>query len=208
MKHEIINQGAYLLLVTERGVYEGWAYHPTSNSVYRFGDLITSFERKVIAHLPLNGSPILEGVDLLSPLEEKDEAEKLALDIFPRHENWLLNSDNAATRPIWIDGYNQAKEKYKYTDEDLYMLAAFVTDFIAGRKGDFMTTTPKNVADKFIQSLSQPKMPVGFECAMEKDFRYNDDGEPFGFKVHNSDKIKTTTTPEGHTQWVGKYIYE
>ena len=33
-------------------------------------------DKKIIAHLPLNESPILEGVDLLPPLE--DEVEELA----------------------------------------------------------------------------------------------------------------------------------
>ena len=206
MKHNIIKTDNYLLVVDESEIKVGtWYYVPRTNKAYKCQYDPTELEmekrfgvRKVIAHLPLNGSPILEDVDLLPPLEE-DDVEKLALTIFPRHENWTLNSDNADKRPIWIDGYNKAKEKYKYTEEDMYMLAAFVTDFIAGRKGDFMTTTPKNVADKFIQSLSQPKMPIGFV--------WYHNYVPTMLGEHIAEP-KTTTTPEGHTQWVGTYTYE
>jgi len=53
--------------------------------------------KKVIAHLPLNNSPILQGVDLLPPLEEETDVEKRVL--------------------AYIAGYNKAKETYKYTEE-------------------------------------------------------------------------------------------
>ena len=37
--------------------------------------------KKIIAHLPLNGSPILENIDLLPPIE--DDVEQLASNLFP-----------------------------------------------------------------------------------------------------------------------------
>lgn len=57
----------------------------------------------------------LEGVALLPPLE--DDVEKLALVKYPKNENWRINSDNADKRPIWVDGYNKAKEKYSKETE-------------------------------------------------------------------------------------------
>jgi hypothetical protein len=58
-----------------------------------------------------------------------------------------------------------------------------------------------------LQFLQQPKYPVAFECEMEKDFRYNDDGEPIGLPVHETNKPKTITNSQGLIQVVGKYIY-
>jgi UPF0042 nucleotide-binding protein len=46
--------------------------------------------------------------------------------------------------------------------------------------------------DEIIQSLNQPKMPVKFVCEMKKDYRKNDDGEPIGLPVHETNKPKTT----------------
>ena len=160
--------------------------------------------REVIAHLPLNGSPILEGVVLLPPLE--DDVEKLALDLFPRHENWTLNSDNAEKRPIWVDGYNKAKEKYKYTEEDLrkamFLYSAWIT---GGTPSLRIAETAEERQEQIIQSLSQPKMPIGFEQEMNETFV-----DAFTYdrvRRFYGKEPKTTTTPEGHTQWVGTYIF-
>ena len=202
MKHEIIKTDNYLLVVDESEIKEG---NKSLLNVEGFEPMILTHHepieegyqgKKIISHLPLNDSPILEGVDLLPPLEQEDDVEKIADDLYPdsQYEQEIVEDRKLG----FISGYNKAKEKYKYTEEDMYMLAAFVTDFIAGRKGDFMITTPKNVADKFIQSLSQPKMPIGFV--------WYHNYVPTMLGEHIAEP-KTTTTPEGHTQWVGTYIY-
>ena len=207
MKHEIIKTDNYLLIVDESEI-KGWYYDAYINKVKHsggaeYGESIIT--RNIIAHLPLNGSPFLEGVDFLPPLEVED-VEKLALDIFPRHEDWRLNSDNADKRPIWIDGYNQAKEKYKYTEEDMrkaFLKGVSVT--AQGYNAEYANDYDPNIecefgekADKFIQSLSQPKMPIGFEFEASKS-RPVFNGEP-----------KTIWNVAGFTRWTweGKYIYE
>ena len=48
--------------------------------------------------------------------------------------------------------------------------------------------------DDFIKSLSQPKMPIGFEREL---VNIMGKGEPV-----------TERNLQGHTQWVGRYIYE
>lgn len=201
MKHEIIKTDNYLLVVDESEIKEG-DWHLSNDVMITKSHLIDENCKKIIAHLPLNGSPILEGVDLLPPLEEED-VEKLALDIFPRHEDWRLNSDNADKRPIWVDGYNKAKEKYKYTEEDMrkaFLKGVSVTaegynaEYAQGNEPDIECVFGEE-ADEFIQSLSEPKMPIGFEC--ETDY--------YGGETKWVKEI--TTTPEGHTQWVGTYIF-
>ena len=201
MKHNIIKTENYLLVVDEREIKVGdWYYVPRTNKAYKCQYDPTELEmekrfgvRKVIAHLPLNGSPILEDVDLLPPLEE-DDVEKLALTIFPRHENWTLNSDNADKRPIWIDGYNKAKEKYKYTEEDIIRI-------VEKSRATGLT------AEYLMLTLSQPKMPNGFELQIGVCERWLNEEDCTDNCCGIPDKKITTTTPEGHTQWVGTYIY-
>jgi hypothetical protein len=171
-------------------------------------------EKDNFYHLPLNNAPILEGVPLLPPLE--DDVEKLEMEYFielekrrevaknftgqvaGRHPDAFSHSEMIYMNRGYIEGYNKAKEKYKFTKEDLFMLAAKVVNDIAKNKGNTdwnMFTTPKMIAEEFIQ---QPKYPVAFECEIE----LYDEG---GFSPERNPK--TITNSQGLTQVVGKYIY-
>jgi hypothetical protein len=162
--------------------------------------------QKVISHLPLNNSPILEGVDLLPPLGvdvekiAKQEAEKLHHK--GKHDDWdiynqLVYED---TEMIKI-GYNKAKEKYKYTEEDIDKAYWAGMKFIGEDKGSYK---------EFIQSLQQPKIPVGFECEMDRILVNGYKNQPpniIGFVADYELRQKTITNSQGITQWVGEYIY-
>jgi len=87
-------------------------------------------------------------------------------------------------------GYNKAKEKYKYTEED--MRKAWNTAYIDAMSIDEETYKPLFFED-FIQSLSQPKMPIGFEREL---VNIMGKGEPI-----------TERNSQGHIQWVGTYIF-
>jgi hypothetical protein len=83
--------------------------------------------------------------------------------------------------------------KYKYTEEEVRRAITL------GWDGNL---SPNEI----IQSLQQPSRPTHFECEMEKDYRYNDDGERIGLPVHPTNKIKTTTNSQGQIELVGKYL--
>jgi hypothetical protein len=143
------------------------------------------------AHLPLNNSPVLEGVPLLPPLE--DEAESLSLKSVNKRGYTTDDYQDG-----FEDGYNKAKEKYKYTEEDLRKAMAMY-------KGEF-TKGIVYTQEQIIKSLQQPKMPVGFECDMIR-----------GLPIHNSNDVNVKTfipfnpntkiNPQGQSVLVGKYIY-
>lgn len=197
MKHEIIKTENYLLVVDESEMKEGdWCTSHLNvideskihNSCMLFNpqnqehfDMVKSC-KKIIAHLPLNGSPILEGVDLLPPLQDDTMGVPLVQYIFEKH-----NQDRVMG---FCDGYKKAKERYKYTDEDIIKLAD------VHREDGY----PPIIFEWLIQSLSQPKMPIGFECEIEDKIALD------GHTIIGVEP-KTTTTPEGHTQWVGTYIF-
>ena len=173
MKHNIIKTENYLLLVSDEIDF---------------------------AHLPLNNSPVLEGVPLLPPLEDEvEEAEEVFKEVLDSetkqvYDKMLLG----ATEHGFIIGYNKAKEKYKFTEEDI-MKAVVFGYRQNGRNGHIDHEEERD----FIQSLQQPKMPVAFECEIfeAKDLKsVDEDWRKLG-------KPKTTTNSQGQTVLVGKYIY-
>jgi len=163
---------------------------------------------KIIAHLPLNNSPILEGVDLLPPIQGQNvrdnvlenEVERLS----EQEVSKFKDADEQYAKDWFEIGYNKAKEKYKYTEEDvIYLLNKTVIKYFnEGREykgnmaiaGDPLHGVRRELIS-VVQSLQLPKYPVMFECEMW----YNE----FAGKR----TIKTTTNSQGLTQWVGEYIY-
>ena len=200
MKKELIKTQDYLLVVDDSEIKVGdWVIETRNglnelhftNSRYVIDKHI---QKKVIAHLPLNNSPILEGVPLLPPLEQEDD-EKI---LFANEIENMLEYD----RGRWygrIEGYNKAIEKYKFTEEDM-------------RKAREMSKDIKYITysfDDIIQSLSQPKTPTHFEFEIEYDCcgRYeNCKGCDATAEMINL-RHKTATNSQGQQVVCGKYIY-
>jgi hypothetical protein len=212
MKHNIIKTENYLLIVDDSEIKEGdWIYESDSNSVNIVGKGYHNFtqsDAKITAHLPLNNSPVLEGVPLLPPLEDDDEEvweqglgaelEKLLpymkhLDDGQYNSGQLVGFEIGAT---W--GYNKTKEKYKYTEKD--MINAILFGMQKGLNVGKVDETDGDWVNNYVKSPQQPKMPVAFECeeSVDSDSMYVD------YVIY---KPKTTTNPQGQTKWVGKYIY-
>jgi hypothetical protein len=217
MKHNIIKTENYLLVVDDSEIKYDDHFIDEYKMLYMLKNESTEkykSVKKVISHLPLNEAPILEGVPLLPPLENEveevreqglgAELEKLLpymkhLDDGQYNSGQLVGLEIGAT---W--GYNKAKEKYKYTEEDIRVAIDMA------RNGKRKVIDTKGVEylfslqeDEIIQSLQQPKMPVAFECEIfeAKDLKSVDgDWLKLG-------KPKTTTNPQYQTEWVGKYIY-
>lgn len=199
MKKEIVYTDKYALILSdEKPSYGGIIFEDISGilSPYEEGDIVKN-PKTIIAHLPLSDAPILEGVPLLPPLPKEDDVNKLA------YEKWK-KSDERSGNPPYIygvgfnEGYNKAKEKYKYTEEDVRK--AFHTGRLyMAREGD-------TTIEQFIQSLQQPSRPTHFECEttpMDLD-EIREKGS--GFLNANIYKIKTTTNSQGQIELVGKYL--
>jgi hypothetical protein len=202
MTHNIIKTENYLLVVDDSEIKEGKTLLSKrgiihTNIGWNYGDKV------IIAHLPLNNSPVLEGVPLLPPLEDDNEEvweqgllaelEKLPytkhLDDGQYNDGQLVGFQFGAT---W--GYNKAKEKYKYTEEDLRNAIDMARKFPYITKGEIKFNTPIDEIIKFIQ---QPKIPVAFECEWTTK----------QMPEFHQDEPKTITNPQGQTVLVGKYIY-
>jgi len=196
MEHKIINTGDYLLIVDNSEIKEGdwcidiYKLKNNHNPIFKWSDKFKVDAKKIKAHLPLNNSPILEGVDLLPKFSKEENVEKKSYDFIKDIEG------NGAQRLAFIDGYLEAKEKYKYTEEDMVIcwIAAY-TDAISLGEENHKPLSFEN----FIQSLQQPKIPVGFKNSIEiLNVLLNEKDISFPAKTTNS---------QGLTQWVGEYIY-
>lgn len=77
MKHELIKTNEYLLIVDDSEIKIGDLYlNQTGNIFEKFRYRIPSsghWCKKIIAHLPLHIATVLEGVDLLPPIEDEVE---------------------------------------------------------------------------------------------------------------------------------------
>jgi hypothetical protein len=203
MKHNIIKTENYLLVVDDSEI-KNWYLDDVG--VVRKATTwdkeywsVRKDYKKITAHLPLNNSPILEGVPLLPPLENEveevweqglgAELEKILpymkhLDDGQYNSGQLVGFEIGAT---W--GYNKTKEKYNAD------LGELLSDFyLFATNGE---VCDHEVINEFIQSLQQSKMPVAFECEWTTK----------QMPEFHQDEPKTTTNPQGQTVWVGKYIY-
>ncbi|NBW34122.1 MAG: hypothetical protein EBR30_03725 [Cytophagia bacterium] len=217
MTNNIIKTDNYLLVVDDSEIKEGNYFffkEGIVTKVYKSDSVeqkvsIENFEhdrvfnykkcKKIIAHLPLNNSPALQGVDLLPPLE--DDVEKLADDLYPIQieDDW---DKNKQYRDEFIEGYNKAKEKYKYTEEQMKRI--YEKGYSAGRN-ELNSRESDKIKYDYIQSLQQPKMPVAFECEMvTMNKGYTEESD---YPYQQCDIPKTTINSLGFTQWVGRYIY-
>lgn len=240
MKKELIKTDNYLLVVDDSEIKKGdWFYvitkniyggniisQSTGNGEFAWSEHILSKDtdekgyhpshcKKATAHLPLNDSPMLEGVLLLPPLEQEDDVEKLAEEEYPIIPNTSpnVNWDRANKQEGFVEGYNKAKEKYKFTEEDVRKALWELGDVLFNNnQNGIEENEPEEYFDGIIQDLSQPKTPTYFEFEMEDGFSKNNDEyiDELGAKgnYHTHLKIiKTTTNSQGQQVACGKYIY-
>lgn len=97
MTHNIIKTENYLLVVDDSEIKEGdWIYESDSNSVNIAGKGYHNFtqsDAKIIAHLPLNNSSILEGVSLLPPLEDEQSLQQPKMPVGFECEDEYVHDD-------------------------------------------------------------------------------------------------------------------
>jgi hypothetical protein len=205
MNHEIIYTDEYALIVSDE-IPDGF-YYDTYLKDLRHTDCSeygeSSITKKVIAHRPLTDAPIIEVIPLLPPFSWSQQygVEKLAEDKYPISVGgsmWMPSNHDmmqANKQEGFIQGYNKAKETYKYTEEDIANAVMF------GRWGE----TDKKSYNKFIQSLQQPKRPKYFECeTITMNEGYTDESD---YPYQEVEIPKTTINTQGQTELVGEYIY-
>jgi len=207
MTHKLIKTDNYLLVVDDSGIEVGDYYWNKEypSQVYKRHHYNTSSDyKKIIAHLPLNGSPILEGVDLLPPYHQQDGLDDAVIRF---KESWIKLGVTDFELSAFSEGYNKAREKYKYTEKDMVMAIDMARDVDVK---DGLTDYKYSIKD-ILEYHSD--YPIDFECSTEwvnskgkksEDFT---DVALYDESTKQFDAIlipKTITTAQG-VQWVGKY---
>jgi hypothetical protein len=209
MTHKLIKTENYLLVVDDSWIEVGDYYWNKEypSQVYKRHHYNTSSDyKKIIAHLPLNGSPILEGVDLLPPIEDDEALIEDALSDLPKNLN-KTNVYGLGFIDGRISGYNKSLKKYKYTEKDMVMAIDMARDVDVK---DGLTDYKYSIKD-ILEYHSD--YPIYFECSTEwvnrkgkksEDFTdvalYDENTKQFDAVIIH----KTITTAQG-VQWVGKY---
>jgi hypothetical protein len=193
MTHKIIQTENYLIVVDDSEIKVGdYTFQESSNFISKYNN---AYSKKIIAHLPLNNSPILEGVDLLPPLED-DEVEKLAYKYNP-----VMKLDNEFIRSAFKAGYNKAKEKY---NKNLIDWIDNISNSIFALQASQIELKMLEQFKNKVKSLQQPKIPFGFEREIKKTKGRLMVIPPCKHCI----KPKTITNSKGINQWVGKYIFD
>jgi hypothetical protein len=202
MKQEIIYTEHYALIVSDEKIVEGSFIYETNIGevsmvdkwyceILEKGVKVEPFV-KVIAHRPLEDVPILEGVPLLPEWNVCDEE---LLVPFPNSSQTGRLRDGSEIKTWmlgWEEGFKEAKETYKYTEEDIQKA------FIAGEERIINKPNSSELDDftNFIQSLQQAKRPKYFECE-EEIYMHSVNGDVM--------KPKTIINSQGQIELIGKY---
>jgi hypothetical protein len=198
MKHTLIKTEDYLLVVDKNewdgnNVLAETKLLDKNLTIHNFQP--NKGDRKILAHLPLNGAPYLDGVDVLPEID------------YDLHINDAIGYAGSEGHPDphafsekqigllhgYVEGFEQAKKIYKYTEEDLRKAAEWYFENKGNKSFEELT-----------QLLNQPKLPVAFEVYMDTARIPNGDD---GWETITTG-IKATTNSEGRTEWFGKYLFD
>jgi len=154
---------------------------------FETGDILIDNKGKIIA-------TINHSISLDVPMViVEDEAEKLSKVKYPTIHNSEFKSDATANvltklcRGAFIEGHYAAQQKGVYSEEDMYMLAAKVVNDIAKNKSnaDFnFFTTPKMIADEFIQSINQEYIELEMEDYLTEELALKGNFQNFRIKTN------------------------
>ena len=223
MKHEIIYTEYYALILGDEQAKENdWGYIQfQGGDVKLVGKYFADDWKKIIAHRPLKDAEILQGVPLLPDFSEEDSIKDYSLDAA---KEFALNHFNGLEPKYRKGGYitiksildvlkigvecghkfglKQAKETYKYTEDDLIDFSNFVnTNLMNHSDSNGFYIGVRKVLELFKQT-QQPKLPKYFEYEIKF---FHDETIPYPKSLGT--KPKTITNIKDQTELVGKYTF-
>jgi hypothetical protein len=210
MKYEIIYTEDCALIVSDEEIKPGDFNVPSdcnkSSDISRTSeeDLVVVNDKfngykKIIGHRPFTSAAILEGIPMLPQFSKEKSVVSIAEEILLSHPDFKAEGfseyQNGRFNGI-IDGFNKAKETYKFTEEDLETAMLKISEYLLESIENNKVPNSGEKVDEIIQSLQQPKLPKYFQiemlCYVNPEF---------------NEYPKTITNSEGQTELVGEYIY-
>jgi hypothetical protein len=210
MKYEIIYTEDCALIVSDEEIKPGDFNVPSdcnkSSDISRTSEEDLSIVndkfngyKKIIGHRPFTSAAILEGIPMLPQFSKEKSVVSIAEEILLSHPDFKAEGfseyQNGRFNGI-IDGFNKAKETYKFTEEDLETAMLKISEYLLESIENNKVPNSGEKVDEIIQSLQQPKLPKYFQiemlCYVNPEF---------------NEYPKTITNSEGQTELVGEYIY-
>ncbi len=216
MRYPVIKTDSYLLIVSDdkirMGDYYIDGYFFLRNVVVDDSEYWSNRKdyKKLIAHRPLNNAPYIDGLDVLPPnwrdSGDKDDVEQLAEEHAEHQFKGISDRTSMfECKNDFKSGYQEAREKYKFTEEDMLQAAKYGYEFrdtTSFPEHNFEDSCINNTK-QWLKSRQQPKYPIAFE-SVDIDV-HQDTGLHLKKVGTEPDKI---TNAEGRIEWVGEWVYE
>lgn len=197
MTYDIIKTDKYLLILGDTFIWEGNEPYFVAEKLVdgrydvfqidNVNDWDTSNQFKILAHLPLSADN-LKNIPLLPPLQN-DNTERL----ISEHCNKNIVS-------VFMIGYNKAKDKYKYTEEDLRKIFSRGWELRERYNGSDRNGYEENYPSNWKDMDYEERQDWFYEQELKSLTKY-----PIGFEF----KFLEIRQRNGETKskWVGNYIY-
>ena len=216
MRYPVIKTDSYLLIVNDdkirMGDYYVDDYFLLRKCVVDDSEYWSNRKeyKKLIAHRPLNNAPYIDGVDVLPPNWRdsgyKDDVEQLAEEHAEHQFKGISDRTSMfECKNDFKSGYQEAREKYKFTEEDMLQAAQYGYEFrdtTSFPEHNFEDSCINNTK-QWLKSRQQPKYPIAFE-SVDIDV-HQDTGLHLKKVGTEPDKI---TNSVGRIEWVGEWVYE
>lgn len=203
MTYDIIKTDKYLLILGDTFIWEGNEPYFVAEKLVdgrydvfqidNVNDWDTSNQFKILAHLPLSADN-LKNIPLLPPLQNDNT------------EGLISEHCNKNIANLLIKGYNKAKDKYKYTDEDLRKIFSRGWELRERYNGSDRNGYEENYPSNWKDMDYEERQDWFYEQEIKSLTKY-----PIGFELGNEVDNKTYTSitrrHDGLTLWIGKYIY-
>lgn len=187
MTYDIIKTDKYLLILGDTFIWEGNEPYFVAEKLVdgrydvfqidNVNDWDTSNQFKILAHLPLSADN-LKNIPLLPPLDNIKE---------------LISEDcNKNIVSVFMIGYNRAKDKYKYTEEDLRKIFSRGWELRERYNGSDRNGYEENYPSNWKDMDYEERQDWFYEQELKSLTKY-----PIGFEFKMETKSK----------WVGNYIY-
>lgn len=196
MTHKLIKTEKYLLVVDDSEIedvrpFMGRWHLENNQTLNKFPTYLTDLSacKLIIAHLPLNGSHIIEGVDLLPPYSrhQEDGVDDAVMEFKELYGSLGVTDYELSA---FSKGYNKARQFFVSRIEEQILNNPYYKDSPRLKEGAMMVKV-------MLESTNQ--YPTEFECEMIpcNPIKYTTED-------HLDVEPKTITTAQV-VQWVGKY---
>ena len=213
MRYPVIKTDDYLLVVDDSDTKKGdWCYAILSKQTFENinPNLKSEDKKKIISHFPLNGAPYIDGVAVLPPnwrdSGDKDDVEQLAEEHAEHQFKGISDRTSMfECKNDFKSGYQESREKYKFTEEDMLQAAKYGYEFrdtTSFPEHNFEDSCINNTK-QWLKSRQQPKYPIAFE-SVDIDV-HQDTGLHLKKVGTEPNKI---TNAEDRIEWVGEWVYE